>query len=873
MDRTKPVSPQTFKTIESSVTRLLVATKRLLEVLSEWALQQASDSDVSDVYVRLGNEFNIVCRAFIHAGYDVRDLGDVPGSLRSILEEALSQDPSPDNLDNCLPMIRSIIVNLLQGLKQKQALLRRQHQMSQDRKSSGLPRQIAPSAPTPPAATNPHQQPPRKDALTALQNSDALQRRASRRFSAYQYSKSASSPGAHHTASPDIPGTAWGPAKRSPAIPPPGPIAEETDIPTIPSGIPNSVSQSLEPPASPTPDPRRTSIMLFLQYGRTTKKVVAPSQLSKSILLQLFRDFFDIDQSSMSSELIIQDTATQIKYQADDNALSSLKGNELILLDNDLDSKPDSSVLLLTTSIDALKETLAEQTKSIQSLMENQDKTRRKVEDLVLAHAIENETESAAQQMVTSISEIRKELFGLRSASAKLADIAKDKMLGLLAEVSGLRELEGQQAGTTSYMDSCHKRLTDDSDSLLTSVDELQDRIEALRKDVATRGVRVTQKEVDVLVQNVVKEKNAVSKLGEYITQEKPIWKKVWEKALDKIVEQQQYFTLQEELVNDLKDDLGKAEETLKLIEQCMEQQSGVNQDEHQGRATYTTENTKPVVVLPLPAKIPSAGEAKNAVLNEVKALRPNHQSRLEAIELSEKRRKEELAARLAAEEEEMERQAAEARAAEKAKESTKENNDETIADESSNTQSETIKELNHPLPEPFESSETNDSKIKDKVRLSVEALASIADLPDFDGIDTGTMQMEPVYTISSDAVAEEINTSQGTSEEKEYAEENEDGIVGNDERTPEESNSIAPSPSALQEDPKTPQVGSDSFETTSPKQQSLFERLASALSPGRTSTGSTFSNPTRNSMVSDGDSFADAQDAPNKSPDRYSDK
>ena len=110
--------------IEKSVTHLLVATKQLLETLTQWSRGNAQEEEVSDVYVRLGYEFNLACRAFSSIGVETTDLGPVPDLLRSILEDTLSQPASPQALDNYLPRIRDIIINLLQGLKRKQSKLR-----------------------------------------------------------------------------------------------------------------------------------------------------------------------------------------------------------------------------------------------------------------------------------------------------------------------------------------------------------------------------------------------------------------------------------------------------------------------------------------------------------------------------------------------------------------------------------------------------------------------------------------------------------------------------------------------------------------------------------------------------------------------------
>lgn len=110
--------------IEKSVTHLLVATKQLLETLTQWSRKQATEEEVSDVYVRLGYEFNLACRAFSAIGVETADLGPVPDLLRNILEDTLSQNASPQSLDRFLPRIRDIIINLLHGLKRKQAKLR-----------------------------------------------------------------------------------------------------------------------------------------------------------------------------------------------------------------------------------------------------------------------------------------------------------------------------------------------------------------------------------------------------------------------------------------------------------------------------------------------------------------------------------------------------------------------------------------------------------------------------------------------------------------------------------------------------------------------------------------------------------------------------
>ncbi|KAI0033369.1 actin interacting protein 3-domain-containing protein, partial [Vararia minispora EC-137] len=110
--------------VESAVTRLLVSIKQLLESLTRWSNVQASEEDVSDVYVRLGNDFNAAVAAFASYNIDMSELLSVPDDLRTVLEDCLSEEPSQTTLEKYLPKVRGIITSLLQGLRAKQTVFR-----------------------------------------------------------------------------------------------------------------------------------------------------------------------------------------------------------------------------------------------------------------------------------------------------------------------------------------------------------------------------------------------------------------------------------------------------------------------------------------------------------------------------------------------------------------------------------------------------------------------------------------------------------------------------------------------------------------------------------------------------------------------------
>lgn len=99
-----------------------------------------TENDISDVYVRLGNDFNAAVAAFAQFNIQmtcvpspsspvsrltcvrpVSELMGVPEELRGILETCLSEDATSENLELYLPEVRKIITSLLQGLRTKQS--------------------------------------------------------------------------------------------------------------------------------------------------------------------------------------------------------------------------------------------------------------------------------------------------------------------------------------------------------------------------------------------------------------------------------------------------------------------------------------------------------------------------------------------------------------------------------------------------------------------------------------------------------------------------------------------------------------------------------------------------------------------------------
>ena len=79
--------------VESAVTRLLVSIKALLESLTKWSEGKMSDTDVSDMYVQLGNDFNAAVAAFAAFGVEMKLVPLFP--ISSLLQLILRRHRNP----------------------------------------------------------------------------------------------------------------------------------------------------------------------------------------------------------------------------------------------------------------------------------------------------------------------------------------------------------------------------------------------------------------------------------------------------------------------------------------------------------------------------------------------------------------------------------------------------------------------------------------------------------------------------------------------------------------------------------------------------------------------------------------------------------
>lgn len=828
--------------IEKSVTHLLVATKQLLETLTQWSRGSATDTQVSDVYVRLGYEFNMACRAFTAINVDTSDLGNVPENLRHILESTLSQEASTESLEKYLPRIRDIIINLLHGLKRKQQKLRQKQAREKEggpsspedsnsinrtmssstvgsgntglttllneglengyngtRDSSGSGPSVSngsparkiqareqtqaslssdqsslssttmqnipvlppypgdestiPTGPPPPPqididAFPPPPPPPKsqQSALAALQRGGDLERRASRRYSAYQISKhlgaptngvpmlpsqntpipnrgrgemreslravqvresmkhnrsgSSQSKTAVEAPSVEIPSTvsegsfSTGQDKsslESPQVSSPeerfrpsatvsGPLSDDYPI------GPGSPEKTTAPPieiTEPQPEPQERpktppqkqrpnglieqsppldkELTLFLQYKSKVKKFVLPeghSGLTIGKLQLAFIEKFSWNTSLNGSdlpEIYIQDPVSGVRHELED--LFDIKDRTVLALNieplDEVKKHIDEGIGALRKAVDEVKQNVDDHGTALQRVSDRQLETAKEMARLASAPptVIESSGGSKATGPGPKLNPNQlRELQGLKRDLAVMRQTYSNFQTEIQSSMSTLRSkantvkvaaakasVPGADDGSGPiYVNQGRKQLNTDSDRLVTKVDDLQDLVEDLRKDVVHRGVRPMPRQLEDVSKDISTLTNELTKVRDYMKREKPVWTKIWEKELEDVCQGRDELKVMEDLMVDLQDDLEKASETFALVEQATKEQmkESAPASRQLSKGLHNLGNTAD----------PSA--AKEGVLGEVRALQPNHEDRLEAIERAERLRQKELETR-----------------------------------------------------------------------------------------------------------------------------------------------------------------------------------------------------------------------------------
>ena len=708
--RSTSSSARTSVSIETTVTKLLMSTKHLLQVLTQWSKGSATGKMVSDSYVQLGNDFKLVSKFFTHSKVDISDLGDVPMQLRKVLEVTLREPASDTTLNKYLPRIREIIVNLLDKLKVKQVQLKQARQeqlitkisLSRDASISDEPverRTMAPPSHEPkpfqqtdksnrsshssmhssvennktssdkptdaaddgnhetqtepennetktndvasmPKPTTPQPQQndqilvtkvrdsTDQDALEQLKNGTNLQRRASKRYSAYHMAKLT-----NHSTSDAVSAAAYA---TSPV--PDMPSMFSSEINGSPSRVSSEQRTQLLSPKSKrlSVDQKNLngSYTVFLKLNGKTKRCVVPIINSMNNLRLLFIERFGYSPGSdIFPDIYITDPNYGVPYELDEQEISTITDGALLELRTETISSAINNDKL-NELFATMKQEIFKSQKEILEKLENGQFNNANVKatspephDAAAKNVDQsNKDEGTPSYKKSDVSELKRQLKIVKQLYTSNKNGFEDSISEIKNKLEEFKSvtLDTNSSGKKEYVENSQSALGDISDNLLTSVDDLQDIIEILRKDVADRGSKPTGKKLESLEKELKSADENLVKMEKYIVSEKPHWKTIWEDELDKVCEEQQFLSLQEDLLFDLKEDLKKANETFNLIRLCC--------DEQEKNPSKPRVNT----ILPL-LKPGTFNQVREQVMVAVESINPNHEERLDALEKAEK--------------------------------------------------------------------------------------------------------------------------------------------------------------------------------------------------------------------------------------------
>ncbi len=434
-----------------------------------------------------------------------------------------------------------------------------------------------------------------------------------------------------------------------------------------------SESQQFIPEDSPQPGKELT---LFLQYKSKIKKFVlqdGAGDLSIARLQLAFIEKFAWNTHSNGNdlpEIYIQDPVSGVRHELED--LRDVKDRSVLVLNveilDEVKRHIDEGLGGLRRMVEGVRTVVDSQQTVIQRVSDTQQDTKQELTRLAttpktpasrissferpMVNGIRLRPSTISKDkssQMSGIQSLRQDLSVVRQTVSSLVSEMNTSMATVRTNASSIKTMAVEGVVPTldsstgrAYVNAGKKTLAEDSEKIVNRVDDLQDIVEDLRKDVVTRGVRPLPRQLETVSKNISAATAELKKMQEYLKREKPVWTKIWEKELELVCTDRDLLTMQEELATDLEDDLEKATQTFALVEQATKQQ---NIQSGQGGSVTLRTISRGLNAIATDHDIDPM-KAKDGVLGEVRALRPNHETRLEAIERAEKARLKELETR-----------------------------------------------------------------------------------------------------------------------------------------------------------------------------------------------------------------------------------
>jgi lysozyme family protein len=376
-------------------------------------------------------------------------------------------------------------------------------------------------------------------------------------------------------------------------------------------------------------------------------------------------------------EIYIQDSVSGVRYELED--LNDIKNNTVLVLNveqlDEVKRHVDDGFSNIRRVVEGIKTAVEDQQSAIKLIGDRQQETAKGLAGLSIAPPQINGVRSPVVEplkgarsappikvganvdvnQLIELQTLRRDLAVMRQTYSSFASDVKASMAAVRTKAAAVKsvavkvalpDLKGE-SGRAYVNKELYETLPKDSSSIIEFVDDVQDSIEDLRKDVVLRGVRPLPRQLEQMAKDLSHATAEVKRLEAYVTKEKPVWTKIWKQELQQVCDDKEALADAEALVGDMKYDLDVVENTFKLVEEACKQQNleaSRDADALNAKAPRNVSGGKMAAFVLDQSVDPR--KAKDGVLGEVKALAIDHDSRLDAIQRAERARKKELESR-----------------------------------------------------------------------------------------------------------------------------------------------------------------------------------------------------------------------------------
>jgi Actin interacting protein 3 len=596
-----------------------------------------------------------------------------------VLETCLAREASTDTLNKYLPDVRRIIINLLQGLKRKQATYRtRTAETEEDyaaklraqRPPMELPRieDPSPTSPEPSVQVEPERQPSptrkpagsrskrnlrspppeisrppsrvsspptQTDALAKLQTSDALQRRASKRFSAYNFAKL-----------DGIDGGEGRPGNIPPPPPVPGRHRPANGLPDQTRVI-RPASPRKRSPARATPVPEEKEevapvpVTVFLHLGGETRKTsLSMGDCTIQSLRLLFVEKFQYNpgEDETFPEILATDRETGVRYTLErmgditegTTLTLDVQGTSLRVradvVDSGLKKSFAEGISAILKEIGTLQHTVSAQQSLLSTLSDQNFTMKQELSTLKSSSLPRSTPPNTPTSLPPSV--LKPTLVSLKQDLSSLKAEHLSLSTHISTTLSSLRSLPPPLQPSADTLSTQKHDLEQKTQELVTQSDDLSDQLDSLRIDILQKRIRPHPRVLASIKKHSTSVRAELSSAEAVLSAVKPVWKRVWQEELQRVIDGQEFLRHQETLLTDLSKDLADTEELLAHVVQAAE----LLETQRIPRREW------------LSGAVGSGG--RDALLGEVKNVKTDSRDRVQAIERAEKARQRELGAR-----------------------------------------------------------------------------------------------------------------------------------------------------------------------------------------------------------------------------------